>query len=457
MKRFTLLFVAAIVSVASFAQQRSGKAFFSQLRAQRTAKMAQLSGVAQVSRRANVSSAFAQAFANRSSLAKRAGARKAESSTPYEEGKYSYVFSSSYQYIKGVGLATVPLDTTVVYSKLSKDSIFVDLLSKGWGFIGAKVYKSSIEGIDSLEFAPGQVVGTLKDGTKLSIYSATYTRGLQGYEFSRTDDPIVAYYDPESGTIMSDGSAIWGVFAGEDATEAIDSCYRMNFSTVGLVDDVTPYKGTRTLSCTVPAAYSETGKDATETETNKISFIPSIYVDENGKEKTTYYIKGLSSIAAYFGDWQSLTLGTSDDGKSPVLTFIGLQYLPNEGSEPIFTCPGTADYYLKDSLSYVGTFNNDSTVLTFTQMNKDDRMFDLIQYKGKMSIYQYPETISSFTLNFPKETTSVRGVKINATGKVREEYFDLAGRRVDASYKGLVIRRTVDASGKTEVRKIIRN
>ena len=74
-----------------------------------------------------------------------------------------------------------------------------------------------------------------------------------------------------------------------------------------------------------------------------------------------------------------------------------------------------------------------------------------------MSIYQYPETISSFTLNFPKETTSVRGVKINATGKVREEYFDLAGRRVDASYKGLVIRRTVDASGKTEVRKIIRN
>lgn len=48
MKRFTLLFVAAVVSVASFAQQRSGNAFLSQLRAQRTTKMAQLSGLSQV-------------------------------------------------------------------------------------------------------------------------------------------------------------------------------------------------------------------------------------------------------------------------------------------------------------------------------------------------------------------------------------------------------------------------
>lgn len=449
MKRFTLLIVAAIASIASFAQQRSAKAFLSQLRAERAAKMAQLSGVAQVSRRANVSSAFAQAFANRSSLAKHASARKAESSTPYEEGKYSYVFSSSYQYIKGVGLATVPLDTTVVYSKLSKDSIFVDLLSKGWGFIGAKVYKSSIEGIDSLEFAPGQVVGTLKDGTKLSIYSATYTRGLQGLEFSRTDDPIVAYYDPESGTIMSDGSAIWGVFAGEDATEAIDSCYRMNFSTVGLVDDVTAYKGTRTLSYT--------SKKGTETDTHDISFIPSTDVDENGNETTTYYVQGLSMAAADLGDWQSLTLSTTDDGKSPMLTYKGAQYLGNTYLAPIFSYPGTAAGAFADSISYVGTFNNDSTELTFTPKDKDGVMFDLLLQDGELYYYQYPETISSFTLNFPKGTTSVRGVIINATGKVREEYFDLAGRRVDASYKGLVIRRTVDASGKTEVRKIIRN
>ena len=133
MRRFTLLFVAAVVSVASFAQQRSGKAFLSQLRAQRTTKMAQLSGLSQVRQRANTSSAFAQAFANHSSLAKRAGARKAGASTPYEEGKFSYAFSSSYEYIKGFGLTTIPLDSTLVYSKLSKDSIFVDLLSKGWG------------------------------------------------------------------------------------------------------------------------------------------------------------------------------------------------------------------------------------------------------------------------------------------------------------------------------------
>ena len=185
MKRFTLLIVAAIASIASFAQQRSAKAFLSQLRAERAAKMAQLSSMKLAGSRANTSSAFVQAFANRSSLDKRAGVLKAAASTAYEEGKFSYAFSSSYQYIKGVGYTFIPLDTTAVYSKASKDSIFVDLLSKGWGFIGAKVYQSSMSGIDSLEFAPGQVVGSLKDGTKLGIYSASYTEGLQGLEYRR--------------------------------------------------------------------------------------------------------------------------------------------------------------------------------------------------------------------------------------------------------------------------------
>ena len=119
MKRFTLLIVAAIASIASFAQQRSAKAFLSQLRAERAAKMAQLSSMKLAGSRANTSSAFVQAFANRSSLDKRAGVLKAAASTAYEEGKFSYAFSSSYQYIKGVGYTFIHLDTTAVYSKAS--------------------------------------------------------------------------------------------------------------------------------------------------------------------------------------------------------------------------------------------------------------------------------------------------------------------------------------------------
>ena len=276
MKRFTLLIVAAIASIASFAQQRSAKAFLSQLRAERAAKMAQLSSMKLAGSRANTSSAFVQAFANRSSLDKRAGVLKAAASTAYEEGKFSYAFSSSYQYIKGVGYTFIPLDTTAVYSKASKDSIFVDLLSKGWGFIGAKVYQSSMSGIDSLEFAPGQVVGSLKDGTKLGIYSASYTEGLQGLEFSRTDDPIIAYYEPESGTIVSDGA--WGVFAGKEATESIDSCYRIGLQTMGMADSFTPYSGTRTL------AYAESSK--TKTDTKDIDVLLSTSADEEMRKAT---------------------------------------------------------------------------------------------------------------------------------------------------------------------------
>lgn len=443
MRRFTLLFVAAVVSVASFAQQRSGKAFLSQLRAQRTTKMAQLSGLSQVRQRANTSSAFAQAFANHSSLAKRAGARKAGASTPYEEGKFSYAFSSSYEYIKGFGLTTIPLDSTLVYSKLSKDSIFVDLLSKGWGFIGAKVYPSSVEGYDSLVFEPGQVVGTLKDGTKLSIYNATYMRGMQGLEFSRTDDPIIAYYEPESGTIVSDGA--WGVFAGKEATESIDSCYRIGLETMGMADSFKPYSGTRTL------AYK------TKTDTKDIDVLLSTTPDEEGNETTTFYVRGLSYAAADLGDWQSLTLSTTADGKSPMLVYSDAQYLPNEYLAPVFSYPGTAAGKSADSLAYVGTFNNDSTQLTFTPMDEDGAMLEFLLQHGELYYYQYPQTISSFTINFPKKTTAIRGIRANATGNAREEYFDLTGRRVGEDYKGLVIRRTVDASGKMEVKKVIRN
>ena len=447
MKRFTLLIVAAIASIASFAQQRSAKAFLSQLRAERAAKMAQLSSMKLAGSRANTSSAFVQAFANRSSLDKRAGVLKAAASTAYEEGKFSYAFSSSYQYIKGVGYTFIPLDTTAVYSKASKDSIFVDLLSKGWGFIGAKVYQSSMSGIDSLEFAPGQVVGSLKDGTKLGIYSASYTEGMQGLEFSRTDDPIIAYYEPESGTIVSDGA--WGVFAGKEATESIDSCYRIGLQTMGMADSFTPYSGTRTL------AYAESSK--TKTDTKDIDVLLSTSADEEGNETTTFYVRGLSYAAADLGDWQSLTLSTTADGKSPMLVYSGAQYLPNEYLAPVFSYPGTAAGKFADSLAYVGTFNNDSTQLTFTPMDEDGAMLEFLLQHGELYYYQYPQTISSFTINFPKKTTAIRGIRANATGNVREEYFDLTGRRVGADYKGLVIRRTVDASGKMEVKKVIRN
>ena len=437
------MIVAAIASIASFAQQRSAKAFLSQLRAERAAKMAQLSSMKLAGSRANTSSAFVQAFANRSSLDKRAGVLKAAASTAYEEGKFSYAFSSSYQYIKGVGYTFNPLDTTAVYSKASKDSIFVDLLSKGWGFIGAKVYQSSMSGIDSLEFAPGQVVGSLKDGTKLGIYSASYTEGLQGLEFSRTDDPIIAYYEPESGTIVSDGAA------GKEATESIDSCYRIGLQTMGMADSFTPYSGTRTL------AYAESSK--TKTDTKDIDVLLSTSADEEGNETTTFYVRGLSYAAADLGDWQSLTLSTTADGKSPMLVYSGAQYLPNEYLAPVFSYPGTAAGKFADSLAYVGTFNNDSTQLTFTPMDEDGAMLEFLLQHGELYYYQYPQTISSFTINFPKKTTAIRGIRANATGNAREEYFDLTGRRVGEDYKGLVIRRTVDASGKMEVKKVIRN
>ena len=168
-------------------------------------------------------------------------------------------------------------------------------------------------------------------------------------------------------------------------------------------------------------------------------------------------MRGLSYAAADLGDWQSLTLSTTADGKSPMLVYSGAQYLPNEYLAPVFSYPGTAAGKFADSLAYVGTFNNDSTQLTFTPMDEDGAMLEFLLQHGELYYYQYPQTISSFTINFPKKTTAIRGIRANATGNAREEYFDLTGRRVGEDYKGLVIRRTVDASGKMEVKKVIRN
>ena len=436
MKRFTLLFLAVIASVASFAQNESAKALFSQLRAQRAAKVSQLSSLQKADSRAS------SAFSRRISATSRLSAKTAKRANAFEDGKFSYAFSTSYEYIDGLGGTTVPLDTTIVYSKASKDSIFVDLLSKGWGYIGAKILPSSIEGVDSLVFAPGQVVGSLKDGTKLAIYGATPKELSRAVIFTKNDDPISAYYDPESGTIVSNGDAAWGVYAGDDATEPIDTCYRMYFSTVGLVDDFTSYSGTRTLT------YTENG--ASKTDSKSIDAIIMSSQDDEGNDVTNVYVRGLSYAAADFGDWQRFELDEDEDGDAPLLHMSGASYIPNDYLAVVFSLPSS------DTITYVGKFNNDSTQLTFTPKEDSYKLYDYLKQDGTYYYYQYPETITSFTINFPKESTGIRGIKTGATGVVREEYFDMTGRRVDSAYKGLVIRRTVDASGNATVRKLIR-
>lgn len=436
MKRFTLLFLAVIASVASFAQNESAKALFSQLRAQRAAKVSQLSSLQKAEPRTT------SAFSRRISATPRFNVQKAKRANAFEDGKFSYAFSTSYEYIDGLGGTTVPLDTTIVYSKASKDSIFVDLLSKGLGFIGAKILPSSIEGVDSLVFAPGQVVGSLKDGTKLAIYGATPKVLSRAVIFTKNDDPISAYYDPESGTIVSNGDAAWGVYAGDDATEPIDTCYRMYFSTVGLVDDFTSYSGTRTLT------YTENG--ASKTDSKSIDAIIMSSQDDEGNDVTNVYVRGLSYAAADFGDWQRFELDEDEDGDAPLLHLSGATYLPNDYLAVVFSLPSS------DTITYVGKFNNDSTQLTFTPKENSYKLYDYLKQDGTYYYYQYPETITSFTINFPKESTGIRCIKTGATGVVREEYFDMTGRRVDSAYKGLVIRRTVDASGNATVRKLIR-
>lgn len=436
MKRFTLLFLAVIASVASFAQNESAKALFSQLRAQRAAKVSQLSSLQKADSRAS------SAFSRRISATSRLSAKTAKRANAFEDGKFSYAFSTSYEYIDGLGGTTVPLDTTIVYSKASKDSIFVDLLSKGWGYIGAKILPSSIEGVDSLVFAPGQVVGSLKDGTKLAIYGATPKVLSRAVIFTKNDDPISAYYDPESGTIVSNGDAAWGVYAGDDATEPIDTCYRMYFSTVGLVDDFTSYSGTRTLT------YTENG--ASKTDSKSIDAIIMSSQDDEGNDVTNVYVRGLSYAAADFGDWQRFELDEDEDGDAPLLHMSGASYIPNDYLAVVFSLPSS------DTITYVGKFNNDSTQLTFTPKEDSYKLYDYLKQDGTYYYYQYPETITSFTINFPKESTGIRGIKTGATGVVREEYFDMTGRRVDSAYKGLVIRRIVDASGNATVRKLIR-
>ena len=346
MKRFTLLFLAVIASVASFAQNESAKALFSQLRAQRAAKVSQLSSLQKADSRAS------SAFSRRISATSRLSAKTAKRANAFEDGKFSYAFSTSYEYIDGLGGTTVPLDTTIVYSKASKDSIFVDLLSKGWGYIGAKLLPSSIEGVDSLVFAPGQVVGSLKDGTKLAIYGATPKVLSRAVIFTKNDDPISAYYDPESGTIVSNGDAAWGVYAGDDATEPIDTCYRMYFSTVGLVDDFTSYSGTRTLT------YTENG--VSKTDSKSIDAIIMSSQDDEGNDVTNVYVRGLSYAAADFGDWQRFELDEDEDGDAPLLHMSGASYIPNDYLAVVFSLPSS------DTITYVGKFNNDSTQLTFT-------------------------------------------------------------------------------------------
>lgn len=456
MRKFTLLLVAALVSVASFGQKLDRSVLKAQFSAQRAAQLKMLKNL-----KPQLNSAFKAPVAPSNVNALRS-AKKAASTTVFADKTLVTAFSSSYEYINGFGGMEIPMDTTMIYTNTAKDSMYVDLLSKGWGFIAAKIYPSQYEGVDSLVFAPGQVVGQLKNGKKLAIYNTTLKTTSSSISFTRNNNPIRAYYVPQDGLIMTindkadDG--YYGIFAG-DSIAPVDGCYRFSLQTLGTTDSFDPYiyNASRTLTYTIPAKYSSTGKAQTVTDTKTLPLIPMTSKDENGKTITRYYIQGFSDAAHTLGDWQVLdndTINGADD--TPVLAFTG-SALPNSMLGTFFSSPIKATGNLADSLRFVGDIDASAKTITFEPMDDDVLVGDLdLDYsENALYILQYLETVTSF--KFDLSTTDIKGITNNAAaGKAREEYFDLLGRRVSKDAKGVLIKRSVAADGTVSAQKIVK-
>lgn len=453
MRKFTLLLVAALVSVTSFAQKLDRSVLKAQFSAQRAAQMEMLKNM-----KPQLNSAFKAPVAPSNVNALRS-AKKAASTAVFADKTLSFALSSSYEYMTGMGSFEIPMDTTMIYTDNAKDSMYVDLLSQGWGFIRAKVYPSGLyNGVDSLVFAPGQVVGSMKNGKKLAIYNTTPKSSSTGVTFTRNNNPIRAYYIPDEGSLMTMNDSYYGVFAG-DSIAPVDGCYRFGLETLGTPEEFSThvYNATRTLTYTIPAKYSSTGKAQKVTDTQTLPLIPMNTKDQNGNTITRYYIKGFSDAAHALGDWQVLDndmVNGADD--TPVLAFTG-SALPNPNLGSYFSCPIKSTGYLTDSLRFVGDFDASAKTYTFEPMDDDILLgdFELNYSENALYILQYLETVTSFKFDF--STTDIKGITNNAAaGKAREEYYDLLGRRVSKDAKGVLIKRSVAADGTVSAQKIVK-
>lgn len=449
MRKFTLLLAALAISMGGAAQTRSAD-YFKMIASENSAK-AKYPNLEQFQVTSVRNEVLSPEVAIKNKL--QANAVKRTVAKAEEELYAEPAYFNAYEICTYYGYA-LPAYMQPAYIAAATNEVYVQPFGnyadyfdfiQGTVTPGTHAY-SDYEGVDSLTFTNGQVVGGLSDGTNLCLYSCDLLEsGQAGYKASPllTDATFGGYYFRETGELII--PYVLGVF-GQNTTNLYTETY-MNliaFPMSDLLSDM--YWG----SVSATDYLAEAGEEP-------VISADSLIVLDNGEG---YFIQG----GNLYGGTQDTWLPLVDDGVNsyiPSFTYIGTYSFGNSTNPTPADCmtvalmpSSTSGMNIGDSVAMVKTMAVDFTT-TYTSQPGGYMLGAFLWNSDTFAGYYTAYADYKLTIDSEPIFAGIDGVT-ESKRVVSKEYYDLSGRKVDSTAKGLVIERVRYADGKTMSRKVVK-
>lgn len=450
MKKFTLLFAAFAISVCADAQTSfdGWSKMKKDLCSKNSLKLEKPFSVTSISN----STVMSQP------LNKVKGAKMASKTISREEEQ----LTAEAAYFSGAVLGSYypfSMSVTMVNAAVAYGSNEVYVLPYGdmseyFSFIAGKIEEEpnrfSEAGIDSVTFVNGQVVGGLTSGVELCIYDCDVTgSGQTGFTAVPSQAPTFGgYYVRSTGEVMI--PAMVGVFA-KGTTDLYTDVYM----------DLDVYPETYFMeSIYLATASANDYFDDNKVVTSDPEYPVLAYIGNDG-----FYVRGGNLSAGVGNEWLSVT--PASDGSSNYAVTEN-QYINTFGftnkdgskfSADCVTQPIGSDLRGKDEM-LVGMSMDAQYNITLSALNGEMLGGFLYgeDFLNNESRAGYYNALSNWKVLISSDllVNGIKGVSTESGKVAAKEYFDLSGRKVENTTKGLVIEKVRYTDGKTVSRKVVK-
>lgn len=448
MRRFTLLFVAALVALTGAAQMNTTV----KMHRCPSLKSQKASGVKNYMRHLLVDeqkvaadkAILEELRANAAKTIKRAG------ETETEEPEFNYWHNSFIYSDYTLGFHLVNMQPANV--EIEGENVYVDLYGNLYPLEGKISPSSKDENgteVCLVSFEDGQLAGRNSAGDPYYFRSinAEFDEATGRYNMSFANAPIEGYYYPDYDELYIAENAQFGIYAENAAASA-----PLTLSLYGDID-LLPRESLENAMLKTSIHSNDYWKES---------------IDRDGAAIMTqagFLIKGLSVVS---DTWYLLPAVALEDGSGLSFLVYPYQYagrIVNKSynvpvdiicwGEDMDTGENNAYFSFtmgKDNDNNVVLASDPDDVIYFAEFGINDGQ-ESTGEKG-MGYYQLSNDLTITITDEPP--LAIKGVADNAGTALSKEYFDLSGRKVAGNAKGLVIEKTRYANGKSVSRKVVK-
>lgn len=436
MRRFALLFVAALVALTGAAQINTTV----KMHRHSSVKSQRAGGVKNCMRHLLVDekkmaadkAIFEELRANAAKTVKRAG------ETEDEEPEINYLHNSYIYSDYTGGFHIVNMQPANV--EIEGENVSVNLYGN-LNPLEGKIQQPSNTDEDGnvfyyITFEDNQLIA--EDENKTPYYcrsiDAAYDENTGVYNLSFADAPIEGYYYPDYDELYIAEDAQFGIYA-ENAA-ATDPLSLSVFGDIDLLPRETFENAMRKASVYTNSYFESQG----ERTTDGAAIVTSAGV----------YINGLS---VYGTVWYNLLAYQTESEELQFLVYPQ-QFATRIKSGDVIT--QAMDIDTGDEAYFYFKYKEGENNIVLKSDEEDVIYFSEFVVSPEGEGLGSAQLTNDVTITITNEPLAIKGVTDNAGTALSKEYFDLSGRKVGADAKGLVIEKTRYANGKSVSRKVVK-